>query len=95
MIKYGQSVLIPCLLKLFNFILSSGYYPRVWSEGYIVPIYKAADPVDPNNYRGITITSCIGKLINRILNGRLENFIHERGIMHKQIRRTNWSQKRL
>ena len=69
-------------MKLFNFILSSGYYQRMWSEGYIVPIYKAADPTDPNNYRCITITSCAGKLFNRILNSRLESYIHEHGILH-------------
>ena len=84
MIKYGQSVLITCLMKLFNFILSSGINSRVWSEGNIIPIYKAVDPADPNNYRGITITSCVGKLLNRILNSRLESFINEHGIMHDE-----------
>ena len=30
MVWNGQSVLIPCFEKLFRFILSSGYYHRIW-----------------------------------------------------------------
>lgn len=30
---------------------------------------------DPNNYRGLTITSAIDKLFNRIMNTRLDNFL--------------------
>ena len=35
MIKYGQHALPPCLEKLFNIILSSGTYPKIWGEGYL------------------------------------------------------------
>ena len=44
------------LLKLFNFCF------REWSRGVISPILKDvnADPRDPLNYRGITITSLQG-----------------------------------
>jgi hypothetical protein len=30
MLKYGNFVLQPCLVKLFNIILSSGIYPTEW-----------------------------------------------------------------
>jgi hypothetical protein len=38
MIKYGQHALLPCLEKLFNIILSSGTYPKIWREGYLITI---------------------------------------------------------
>ena len=81
MIKYGQSVLIPSIKKLFNLVLESGHYPDQWSEGYVVPIFKQGDHSDPNNYRGISVTSCIGKLFNSILNTRLELFLKEHNII--------------
>jgi hypothetical protein len=55
MIKYGQHALLPCLEKLFNIILSSGTYPKIWGEGYLITIFKSGSPSDPKNYRGITI----------------------------------------
>ena len=75
MLKYGNFVLQPCLVKLFNIILSSGIYPTEWVQGLIFPIYKTGDPLNPSNYRGIAITSCLSKLFNSILNARLEKYI--------------------
>ena len=71
MIKYSQHVLLPILVKIFNQILRSGIYPSKWLIGYVIPIYKKGDSLDPSNYRGITITSCFGKLYNSILNNRI------------------------
>ena len=70
MIKSGAKLLLPCLKKLFNLIFSSGHYPSAWAKGYISPIFKTGDSSNPDNYRGITITSNIGKLFNIILNVR-------------------------
>jgi hypothetical protein len=41
MIKYGQHALLPCLEKLFNIILSSGTYPKIRGEGYLITIFKS------------------------------------------------------
>jgi hypothetical protein len=68
---YGSEILTPCLNKLFNAILDSGYFPRHWCEGIIVPIYKSGETGDTNNYRGITLLSCLSKLFTKIVNNRL------------------------
>jgi hypothetical protein len=49
--------------------------PRYRFFGLIFPIYKTGDPLNPSNYRGIAITSCLSKLFNSILNARLEKYI--------------------
>jgi hypothetical protein len=33
---------------------------------------------DPNNYRGITVTSAVGKVFNSILNTRLDDFFMQK-----------------
>jgi hypothetical protein len=55
---------------------------RNWSEGYITVLLKSGDVVDPNNYRGLTITNAFGKLFNCILNNRLDSFLSERKIIN-------------
>ncbi len=67
--------LSPCLCKMFNLILSSESMPLSWSYGYLVPIFKKGDRLDPGNYRGISIVSCINKLFSKLLNSRLTDFL--------------------
>ena len=39
----------------------------------MTPLHKSEDLSDPKNYRGIAVSSCLGKLFNKLLNTRLEN----------------------
>ena len=42
---------------------------------------------DPNNYHGITVTGCLGKLFNTILNARLNKYLSENNLINNnQIR---------
>ncbi len=53
----------PILTYLFNNVLNSGCVPDNWSIGIITPIFKKkGSPDNPDNYRGISILSCLGKL---------------------------------
>lgn len=72
--KYGILHIISYLNKLFNKLLNTGYFPSQWSEGFIVPLHKKGDPDLPENYRGITLLSTLGKLFSRILNTRLNKW---------------------
>ena len=63
------------LVKLFNVILKTGIIPSEWSISFISPIYKnKGEKSDPNNYRGISIISCLGKLFTALINERLTKF---------------------
>ena len=64
--------------KLFYLILVSGKTPNEWSIGMIKPIYKQKGSCyDLNNYRGITILSCFGKLFTSVINNRLVEYFDE------------------
>ena len=52
-------------------MFESGFFPEAWAEGCIVPIHKKGDVDEPNNYREITLISCMGKLFTSILNKRI------------------------
>ena len=47
-----------------------------WCVDVIKPLCKGkGDKADPNNYRGITIVSCMGKLFTCVLNNRLSEYL--------------------
>ena len=78
MIKTSIDILIKGFNKTFNTILTSGQFPSSWCGGLITPIYKAGSRADPNNYRGICVSSSLGKFFRSILNERLTNFVKEK-----------------
>ena len=65
-------ICLPIYVKLFNLVFNSGVIPEMWITGIVKPIYKnKGDKSNPDNYRGITLLSCLGKLFTAILNTRL------------------------
>ena len=73
-IKSKSSVMILIYTKLFNLIFDNAVIPESWSLGVIKPIYKKGDPTLPQNYRPITILSCLGKMFTSVLNNRLKAY---------------------
>ena len=84
MLKYTQHKMISLLTKTFNTILISRKYPTRWCEGFIHPIFKAGNIESPENYRGITILSCLAKLFNNIINRRIEEFLTKHGLIDQR-----------
>lgn len=76
---------IDLAVNLFNLILKTGIVPHEWCIGLIIPIYKKkGSPDDPNNYRGITLLSCLGKLFTCCINARLAKYLDSQGIIGEE-----------
>ena len=83
-IKATQQVLLPVYEKLFNLIFSLGKVPSILLEGNIMPLYKnKGGKTKPENYRPITILSCMGKLFTSIFNERLNVFSDEFDLLNE------------
>jgi len=77
LIKGGGVNLTHSLFRLFSKILERNVTPKEWNIGIIVPIHKKGDHKDLNNYRGITLTSCISKIFNRIIANEIAEFLEK------------------
>ena len=62
MIKSALPILKKQIVDIFNIILKLGKFPCSWTQGIIVTVHKQGSKFDANNYRGITLSSCFGKL---------------------------------
>ena len=70
------------LLRAFNDILSEhGTLSQDWLHSLVSAIHKKGVKEDPDNYRGISLMSCLGKLFLTIVNNRLTSFCLKRGII--------------
>ena len=84
MIKSACDILLPYLKKLFNGIFRTSVFPRRWAESIIVPLHKKGSFNDPNNYRGISLTSNLSKVFIHILKSRLQSWADANDIIGEE-----------
>ena len=68
--KMGGCDLTEFLTSFLNYIISTKKVSAVLKEGILTPIFKKGDTSDPGNYRGITVTPVLLKILEHILNAR-------------------------
>lgn len=70
------------LLSIFNYIWTTGDIPSLWKEAFVIPIPKPGkDHSIPTNYRPISLTSCICKTFERMINDRLVWVLESRNLL--------------
>ncbi|GBO24347.1 hypothetical protein AVEN_115722-1 [Araneus ventricosus] len=75
------------LLALFNRIWNGKAFPTAWRKAIVVPIPKVGkDPQNPSNYRPIALTSCLCKLMERMVNKRLVYILERKNILSINFR---------
>ena len=82
MIKHLGHNALKLLLEIFNQSWTTGQVPAMWKEAHIVPILKKGkDKKDPLSYRPISLVSCVGKLMERMVNNRLVYHLEHTGLL--------------
>jgi hypothetical protein len=71
----------PVIVKLCNKVLQNGNFPKVWNLSCISSIFKSGNPNDCNNYRGICVSSCLGKLFTSLIQNRLTNVLEKQNLL--------------
>ena len=70
------------VLSCFNQLWAERSFPPSWRESIVVPILKQGkDKSDPNNYRPISLTSCLCKVMERMVNRRLVWWLERRNLL--------------
>ena len=69
------------LAKLFNLSLEEGIVPSEWKEANITPLFKKGSRNKPENYRPVSLTSVVCKLLETLIREHMVEFI----VKHKLI----------
>jgi hypothetical protein len=69
--KYGGHDVKVFLLQIANQVLDQGEVPQDWKNAIIIPLHKSGDRKVASNYRGISLTSHAGKIVERMILHRL------------------------
>ena len=72
------------LLRLINLSWKTGELPQIWKNALLMPILKKdKNPAEPRSFRPISLTSCIGKVAERMINRRLYWYLETSGYLGK------------
>ena len=55
------------LTHLFNISLTTATVPNVWKLAIIIPIFKKGSRSVPSNYRPISLTCCLSRVLENII----------------------------
>ena len=70
------------LLRLINIIWKTGQLAKDWKTAVLIPLMKKNKPKSaPSSYRPISLISCIGKLVERMINERLNWWLEHNNII--------------
>ncbi|CAF0980603.1 unnamed protein product [Brachionus calyciflorus] len=70
------------ILKLFNASLASSTVPTLWKLASVTMIPKKTEKSkNPKDYRPISITSCLGKLCEKLIYQRLIKYLKDKNII--------------
>ena len=70
------------LLEIFNHSWSTDTLPQTWREATMIPILKKGkDPKQTASYRPISLTSLVGKTMERVVNQRLKWYLETNDLL--------------
>ena len=82
MLKHLGACSRAVLHKIFNHSWMKGVVPAVWKEAIVIPVpKKGKDKKNPRSYRPISLLSCVGKLLERMVNRRLINHLESNNVL--------------
>ena len=83
MIKHLGTFAKEQILEVINQSWNTGEFPSMWKEAIIIPLLKKGkDKTDKKSYRPISLLSCLGKTMERMVNNRLQYHLEKNGLIN-------------
>jgi len=82
--KFGGEGIHQATARLCNEIFELERIPKDWARGLIFPLFKDGDNRIPDNYRGITLLSVVGKIYSSVLNNRVTSWCEKNGVLSEE-----------
>lgn len=76
---------IEALTRYYNQCWRSGKLPDQWKKAKTVLIPKPGKPLNIENLRPISLTSCVGKVLEHVLAKRWQNYLEQEGLYPDSI----------
>lgn len=69
------------LTNIFSYSLDTGLLPDVWKKAKVIAIHKKGSRHSPNNYRPISLTSIVCKLLEHIVSSHINQYLQQNDLL--------------
>ena len=66
-----------------NLSLQQGIFPDAWKLANVIPLFKGGESSDVNNFRLISLLPLPGKLLEKIVHSRINNFFELHNVLNQ------------
>ena len=80
-LKQLHKVIAEPLSLIFNKSIKEGVVPVDWKHAVVTAIYKKGNKTDPGNYRPVSLTSVICKILEKIIKDKMTKFLEENNLL--------------
>jgi len=82
LVKAVADEILDPLCYLFNLFFLTGAVPNTFKIAKVIPIYKKGDKSSIENYRPISLLSVFDKILEKLMYGRLYNYLRDNNISY-------------
>ena len=79
-LRVASNILAPALRYFFDNAIKFGVFPRNCKIAKIIPLFKAGKK-EVNNYRPISILTCLSKIFEKLIYTRLVSFFQKHSVI--------------
>jgi hypothetical protein len=79
------NVITEPLTIIFNVSKDTGIVPNIWKLGNIVSLFKKGAKTDPGNYRPVSLTSIICKLMEKLVKNQIVSHMTKNKLFSKKV----------
>ena len=83
-LKKMKNFIAKPLSMLFSISMASGVLPSIWKKAIIIPIFKKGDKSNSANYRPISLTSIICKIMESIIKDNILSYLNRNDLIYSK-----------
>ncbi len=76
-LKISCNQILAPLFYTINLSFNTSNVPSAWKAAKVIPVYKAGDREDTNNYKPISVLTVVSKIVERYVHGSLYAFLND------------------
>lgn len=81
MILIIRNEIAPILADIINCSISTGVFPTLWKDSYIIPLPKNPNPTQFSQFRPISILPLLSKVLEHFVNQHLSNHLQSSNLL--------------
>lgn len=81
LLKVCSNTLVPLVTHIINISIANGVFPEPFKRALVHPIHKSGTRDCVNNYRPISVLSALSKVMEKLINTRLVNYLNKHSVI--------------